>query len=1051
MASDYEAITRYNERQLGLDTASRKTQICMYSDSTHFVYEILQNADDYGATKVLFILSKDKLFIAYNGEPFKEENVKAITYFGKSTSRDDLVKTGRFGVGFKSVFAFTSTPIIISDHEHFQIYGLYHVREYPYLQGYSRAQTRIILPFNHESEQPDYVEEIMSPEEAYSKISTRLNELNFNTMLFTKNVREIHWKIDDYKGFYSRKDENDDNARWTTITNGKKSKRYLVFSRIPKWNNQEYKAVEIAFAVHDKDKLSQIDDFLFVLFSTTQETHLQFILNGPYRTNPSRETISENDNFNLHLMKETCELMKNIFPQLKKMGILTTQFLTILPNYNDKLGNFYKPLYEATIESFHDNELIPTDDNKYASADKVFQGPSRLREVITRDELSFFVDREAVCWAKGVQQNSRADYFLQSLDIQQWGWKQLQEVLQDKYLHWYSNSINEDNAWLVARSDIWLQKLYMLLGEAIKKDECSESTLRRCRIIRVLFNGKITHIAGSDAYFPKRGYRDLPQVKRTILCSRNQKATQRIWESLVALGVSEISDEERIDLLLKIYHIDESVSVTTEQHLQHMKAFIKWWKKEKDARKFKECAIFLSIENKNYHMPLECFLDSPLRKSGLQVIYSKNISGIPNKEKLWIGYRKLVSYGFCDFAIACGVADRLSIEHQHCLNHPMWPEMKKGLENAYYHSRTGINDDYYIPNLKELLKLNNRETNLLIWNSISKASPEVFEATYRPNQQYETRRYKSSFVLELSYAKWIPDKIGHLHKPCDMTKEKLHHDFKYDNRNGWLNEIGFGENAKKASEGYKRRKEMASFLGVPVEIADYLSSLSEEEREKEIKEFKTLIKRKETARKRAKIIQQKNVHYHEALSKVFSVPGSSKSINKERGEGLVGNPIRRREKISEDIANAIGNEGKSEDYFYFSLRKKWKGKNDQVRVALKEWYGGRCQICDKTFIQRSGEPYFEGLYLVPYTTAEWLDRVGNVLCLCPLHSAMFQFGPKEVDEDIVEQILRLKVLADGGTGLLSIKLRLCKKEVEIKFSEKHLIDLQEMLKMGEKE
>ena len=132
MPSDYKAISEHNEDQLGKDTSSRKTQVSMYSDSTHFVYEILQNADDHGATEVLFKLSKDAVMIEHNGEPFKEENVKAITYFGKSTSREDLVKTGRFGIGFKSVFAFTATPIIISRPEHFQIYGLYRVREYPY-------------------------------------------------------------------------------------------------------------------------------------------------------------------------------------------------------------------------------------------------------------------------------------------------------------------------------------------------------------------------------------------------------------------------------------------------------------------------------------------------------------------------------------------------------------------------------------------------------------------------------------------------------------------------------------------------------------------------------------------------------------------------------------------------------------------------------------------------------------------------------------------------------------------------------------------------------
>ena len=60
MTCDYEAITRYNEEQLGKDTSSRKSQVNMYSDPTHFVYEILQNADDYNASKISFHLSSMK-------------------------------------------------------------------------------------------------------------------------------------------------------------------------------------------------------------------------------------------------------------------------------------------------------------------------------------------------------------------------------------------------------------------------------------------------------------------------------------------------------------------------------------------------------------------------------------------------------------------------------------------------------------------------------------------------------------------------------------------------------------------------------------------------------------------------------------------------------------------------------------------------------------------------------------------------------------------------------------------------------------------------------
>jgi len=466
--SDYNAITDYNERQLGLDTASRKTQISMYSDPTHFVYELLQNADDYGATEIFFSLTKHQLIIEHNGEPFKEENVKAITYFGKSTSADDLVKTGRFGVGFKSVFAFTATPIVISGDEHFQIHGLYRIKEYSYPSGFSHSKTRIILPFNHTSEQPDYVDELITEEDAYTRISNRLVGLNMDALLFTQNIREIRWEIEGRSGHYLREDIIEEELRRTIITDsGERLNEYLVFSKLPEWKGQKHKAVEIAFLLDEKGQIVPAEnDYLYVLFATTKETHLQFTLNGPFRTNPSRETISEEDAFNKHLMSEICLLMKKLLPQLRDKRLMSTQFLSVLPNNNDKLRGFYDPLMSGIVETFHDQSLIPTDDNQYAFANNVIQGPAPIREVITKNELSFFIDNENACWAKGVQQNSRADFFLQSLDIQRWGWKELTDGLKERF---GSYSFEDDEGWLASRGDVWLQKLYILLAESIKK------------------------------------------------------------------------------------------------------------------------------------------------------------------------------------------------------------------------------------------------------------------------------------------------------------------------------------------------------------------------------------------------------------------------------------------------------------------------------------------------------------------------------------------------------------------------------------------------------
>lgn len=1020
MPSDYEEITRHNERQLGLDTASRKTQICMYSDSTHFVYEILQNADDYGATEIFFKLSKDHLLIEHDGQPFTEENVKAITYFGRSTSRDDLVKTGRFGVGFKSVFAFTATPTVISGVEHFQIYGLYRVKEHIYPDGFSKSDTRIILPFNHQSEQPDYVENLISQEEAYSKISARLTGLNMNTLLFTRNIREIHWGIDSLEGHYLREDDSKDNkysnARWTIITDGNKLNKYLVFSRVPRWKNQDYKTVEIAFAVDEKNQLTTTNDSLYVLFATTQETHLQFLLNGPYRTTPSRETISEEANFNLHLIKETCILMKEVLPQLRQLGLLTPQFLNVLPNSTDKLRNFYTPILDAIIEIFHEQELVPTDDNKFASSGNVFQGPAPLREVITREELQFFLGRANVCWAKGVQ-NVRADQFLRGLGIQQWGWEQLQNALNDKYSedYYYVND-DDDYTWLAARSDSWLQKLYILLADAIRKGDCSAYALKSDRIIRVREGEKETHVIGSKAYFPKgRLYADLPQVKKTILIGKNEQASEKIHESLVVLGVSEIGDRERIDKLLETFYGEESSEPDTQQHFEHMNTFIKWWKKENNADKFRNYALFLSKEGSEQlrrKKPNECYLETPIYKTGIDVIYEDKNLKLPRKWKLWKGYRQITNEDFCSFAINCGVEDGLRIVHQSCSHHPNRSYLQQDyLQHNTIFTFTGYDVDYIIKGLSDLLQMKSRDVSHLIWLTMSKAAPEVLKARYRPNRQYTTREDKSSLIINLTKAQWIPNKSGHFNKPCELTKEQLHQDFKFDNDNRWLDEVGFGESAKKASEEYQGRDQAAKTMG-------FASA--------------------EQAEELAKLVKETGLTTEEIRSRVLPASNKGKPAFPTR---TMSNPERRQEKLSKQLSDAAEKEYEPRGRSVRTTR----GTVDPV-MWLRNLYTNEadqmiCQICreEMPFRKRDGEYYFE--------TVEALSRdhlakehEAQFIALCPLCAAMYNEFIKH-DESAMAVLKKALMTSDEP----EIPLRLGELNASVRFVESHFNDIKTIL------
>lgn len=107
-----------------------------YSDQAHFIYELLQNANDAKATKSSFQLTTDGLCFKHNGSkkfwisnPDNEKqdqqnnklgDINAITAVAQSNKKDHST-IGKFGVGFKAVFQYTNTPHIYESNFKFKI------------------------------------------------------------------------------------------------------------------------------------------------------------------------------------------------------------------------------------------------------------------------------------------------------------------------------------------------------------------------------------------------------------------------------------------------------------------------------------------------------------------------------------------------------------------------------------------------------------------------------------------------------------------------------------------------------------------------------------------------------------------------------------------------------------------------------------------------------------------------------------------------------------------------------------------------------------------
>ena len=105
----------------------------LYSKDTHFVLELIQNADDNSYDKSLlsaspvgvpalkFIVGLTSVTVLNNEVGFNERNIHAICDVGRSTKKAHRSGyIGQKGIGFKSVFRITDTPEIHS--------GGYHIR-----------------------------------------------------------------------------------------------------------------------------------------------------------------------------------------------------------------------------------------------------------------------------------------------------------------------------------------------------------------------------------------------------------------------------------------------------------------------------------------------------------------------------------------------------------------------------------------------------------------------------------------------------------------------------------------------------------------------------------------------------------------------------------------------------------------------------------------------------------------------------------------------------------------------------------------------------------
>lgn len=409
-----------------------------YSDQAHFIYELLQNADDAKATYAHFKLYQDKLVFSHNGSrrftvsnPDTEEvdkkeekmgDINAITSIANSSKTDASI--GKFGVGFKAVFQYTSNPKIYDPNIFFRIERFIVPRriEEDFL-GRSQDETLFVFPFDHSER---------NSEESYEDIAHKLCSLTY-PILFLENLKEVSFEIGTTYGKYSKQVEkysvSDDatveRVYLTKVDGSKEEKDELwLFSRKDTEGDKGGGTYSVGFFLDKEGKLQPRKYAAFCFFPTKEITDLNFIVHAPFQLTDSREGIKAADPHNKRMINLLAELAADSLSYLKYIGenegvkLIDDTLLGIIP-YDVRLFNpiddrskiSFKPFFDEIKQKLSIEELLPSSEGYVKKENAYWAFTPEIPKIFDNQQLAMILGNEEAKWvftSLGRQETARA-------------------------------------------------------------------------------------------------------------------------------------------------------------------------------------------------------------------------------------------------------------------------------------------------------------------------------------------------------------------------------------------------------------------------------------------------------------------------------------------------------------------------------------------------------------------------------------------------------------------------------------------------------------------
>jgi len=775
MASDYEAIRRDHREHYGTKVRRwvKRLLVDRYDDRSHFIYELLQNAEDaLGArtaaslpSGVHFYLDEQSLRIRHYGRPFDDRDVRSICAIAESTKDETAI--GHFGVGFKSVFTIADSPEIHSGAEDFRIEDFV----CPYPAG----------PVERDHDETVFVCPLRNRADA-AEVERGLRRLGADALRFLQHIDSVEWTVRGRSsGTYLRQNEilhhsHPGVRRATSLGEAPgepaTEQTFLVFSRPLSLDSGIERFVEIAFCLEDDRIVPVAHSPLVVFFPTVLETNLGFVLQGPYRTTLSRDNVLKKDPWNARCVEETAALLVEALIWLRDRDMLDVSALRSLPISAARFGggSMFTPLFEETRNALLCRRLLPTSDGAFAAASDIrIARTDAVRQLFDGEQLARLLgsDRPLSWLTEEVTEARAADlreYLMNDLDVAEIRIEDLLPRLDESFL--------ED------QPPEWIRRLYELLHDL-------PSLLGRAKslpLIRLSGKPRQVHPEADGlpaAFLPGPIDTDFPTVHPEV-CRTN---TSRAFLEALGLSVPDPVDDVLRHVLPKYREGSLPDDITyRDDILRILDAF------ETDSME-RRTRLVEALSSAYVVAARDARTDTRVMRRPRTVYLSTRslgdlFSGVGGVVFVDDSHAVLRGERARHLLEACGVPSYLRTREAPCdLTEDDLRRVRRaaGLEAGWGHrpsDRTLVGLEELLDHLTTLAPDERMERAAMLWKSLAllaRRTPGAFAITYRwsYSHQHKSAQVPAAFARTLSEVAWVPDQKGDLRTPKEVDFDSL--------------------------------------------------------------------------------------------------------------------------------------------------------------------------------------------------------------------------------------------------------------------------------------